>query len=81
MGLGVPGAGAQAWLPTQLLRIFLEVFPMLTGGTGADGRKAGSGHLQQWHFLRVSALARAGELHSSWVAVSGSQESFFPDRM
>lgn len=65
MGLGVSGAGALAWLPVWLLRIFLEIFPMLIGGNGADGRKVGSRHLQQWCFLRLSALARADELHSS----------------
>lgn len=65
MGLGVSGAGALAWLPVRLLRIFLEIFPMLIGGNGVDGRKVGSRHLQQWYFLRLSALARADELHSS----------------
>lgn len=45
-GLGVPGAGAQDWLPVQLLRIFLEILPVLIGGTDADRRKAGSRYLQ-----------------------------------
>lgn len=67
MGLGVSGAGALEWLPFQLLRIFLEIFSMLIGGNGADGRKVGSRHLQQWCFLRLSALARDDELHSSAV--------------
>lgn len=59
-------------------QIFLEVFPMLRGGSDAGGRKAGSRHLQQWCFLRVSALP---ELMSCWGAGSGSQESFFPAGM
>lgn len=52
-------------------QIFLEVFPVLRGGSDAGGRKAGSRHLQQWCFLRVSALP---ELMSCWGAGSGSQE-------
>lgn len=46
IALGVPGAGAQDWLPVQHLRIFLEIFPVLIGGADADGRKVGSRHLQ-----------------------------------
>lgn len=55
-GLGCSRGRSPTLAPVQLLRIFLEVFPVLVGGSGAGGRKAGSSHLQQWRILRVSAL-------------------------